>query len=126
MDITANFEPIVYSVDLQENIKEAGNVYSDYDDLANVPYGTKISVTAETNSGYTFDHWEIDGKAAGSDTAVTNTVDDDCQIKAFYHETNPKITAEALQQKVQQAIMPYLSRKNSTLLCLQVPVMPEQ
>ncbi|MBQ7210985.1 MAG: BspA family leucine-rich repeat surface protein [Paludibacteraceae bacterium] len=56
MTIKAEYEPAAYKVTL---IAENGKITIDEEvDLSKVPYGTLLSLTAEPDYGYVFDHWD--------------------------------------------------------------------
>ncbi|MEM3459544.1 MAG: cohesin domain-containing protein [Candidatus Bathyarchaeia archaeon] len=45
---------------------------------------TDVLVTAIADSGFTFDHWELDGSDAGSDNPISVTMDDDHILHAIF------------------------------------------
>jgi uncharacterized repeat protein (TIGR02543 family) len=48
--------------------------------------GTLVSVTATPDSGWLFDHWELDGGPAGSANPIEVTMDNDHSLTAFFTE----------------------------------------
>jgi hypothetical protein len=59
------------------------------------PYteGTIVTVTAIADSGYTFDHWELDGANVGSDNPINVTMDSDHTLHAIFR-TQPILKIE--------------------------------
>jgi len=55
------------------------------------PYteGTIVTVTAIADSGYTFDHWELDGANVGSDNPINVTMDSDHTLHAIFVDNTP-------------------------------------
>ncbi len=56
------------------------------------PYGTIVPVQAIPNSGYTFDHWELDAVNVGSTNPYSVTMDQNYTIKAFFQQIPPSPT----------------------------------
>jgi hypothetical protein len=46
--------------------------------------GTTVNVTATPNSGYIFDHWELDGAPAGSQNPISVTMNSDHTLHAVF------------------------------------------
>ena len=81
-DITASkADEATYSVTYTaENGTVAGSIESG----ASVTAGTQLTLTATADSGYSFDHWTVNGAEAGKDAQLTVTITDDTQIVAVF------------------------------------------
>ncbi|MGQ9641520.1 MAG: InlB B-repeat-containing protein, partial [Candidatus Bathycorpusculaceae bacterium] len=53
------------------------------------PNGTTVQVTAIPSSGYTFDHWELNGSSVGSANPYSITMDNNYVLKAFFASAPP-------------------------------------
>ena len=63
---------------------ENGTVTGSIESGASVTAGTQLTLTATADSGYSFDHWTVNGAEAGKDAQLTVTVTDDTQIVAVF------------------------------------------
>ena len=81
-DITASkADEATYSVTYTA---ENGTVTGSIESGASVTAGTQLTLTATADSGYSFDHWTVNGAEAGKDAQLTVTVTDDTQIVAVF------------------------------------------
>ena len=81
-DITASkADEATYSVTYTA---ENGTVTGSIESGASVTAGTQLTLTATADSGYSFDHWTVNGADAGKDAQLTVTVTDDTQIVAVF------------------------------------------
>jgi hypothetical protein len=53
------------------------------------PEGTSVTVTAIPSSGYTFDHWELDGVNVGASNPITVTMDKDHNLNGVFSAIPP-------------------------------------
>ncbi|MEM1553195.1 MAG: PKD domain-containing protein [Candidatus Bathyarchaeia archaeon] len=51
--------------------------------------GSQVQVTAIPNSGYAFDHWELNGTNVGTATTYTVTMNANYVLKAFFRQVPP-------------------------------------
>ena len=63
---------------------ENGTVTGSIESGASVTAGTQLTLTATADSGYSFDHWTVNGAEAGKDAQLTVTITDDTQIVAVF------------------------------------------
>ena len=63
---------------------ENGTVTGSIESGASVTAGTQLTLTATADSGYSFDHWTVNGAEAGKDAQLTVTIKDDTQIVAVF------------------------------------------
>ena len=63
---------------------ENGTVTGSIESGASVTAGTQLTLTATADSGYSFDHWTVNGTDAGKDAQLTVTITDDTQIVAVF------------------------------------------
>ena len=81
-DITASkADEATYSVTYTA---ENGTVTGSIESGASVTAGTQLTLTATADSGYSFDHWTVNGTDAGKDAQLTVTITDDTQIVAVF------------------------------------------
>ena len=81
-DITASkADEATYSVTYTA---ENGTVTGSIESGASVTAGTQLTLTATADSGYSFDHWTVNGAEAGKDAQLTVTITDDTQIVAVF------------------------------------------
>ena len=81
-DITASkADEATYSVTYTA---ENGTVTGSIESGASVTAGTQLTLTATADSGYSFDHWTVNGADAGKDAQLTVTITDDTQIVAVF------------------------------------------
>ena len=81
-DITASkADEATYSVTYTA---ENGTVTGSIESGASVTAGTQLTLTATADSGYSFDHWTVNGTEAGKDAQLTVTIKDDTQIVAVF------------------------------------------
>jgi hypothetical protein len=52
--------------------------------------GTSVTVTATPSSGYTFNHWELDGANVGAANPITVVMDRDHSLHAVFSAVTPK------------------------------------
>ncbi len=83
--VTAYFVK-TYQLTISVNVNEGGTTnpapgtYT-YDE------GEEVTVTATPNSGYRFDHWELDGSNVGSDPTIIVSMDGDHELEAYFTKT---------------------------------------
>ena len=63
---------------------ENGTVTGSIESGASVTAGTQLTLTATADSGYSFDHWTVNGAEAGKDAQLIVTITDDTQIVAVF------------------------------------------
>lgn len=81
-DITASkADEATYSVTYTA---ENGTVTGSIESGASVTAGTQLTLTATADSGYSFDHWTVNGAEVGKDAQLTVTITDDTQIVAVF------------------------------------------
>ena len=87
MTIKAEYELAVYKVTL---IAENGKIIADKEvNLSNVPFGTLLSLTAEPDYGYVFDHWD------NYDSDLGLYVSEDITITAHFKPATFTLTVKA-------------------------------
>ena len=87
--VTAHFAPIEYSLSISINPSNAG-VVSKSPDKSSYSYGEQVTLTADANSGYEFDHWG--GDASGSNSTVTITMTRNKSVTAYFDEQQYTLT----------------------------------
>ena len=86
-NITANFEPILYSLNVLSNSDEMGTAsIKSLDASGKYIYGTEVTIEATASEGYKFSHWN--GDYDGSKNPATVTIQSDTSIIATFVEIN--------------------------------------
>ena len=84
-NITANFAPILYSLNVLSNSDEMGMVSIEpLDASSKYTYGAEVTLDAVATEGYKFSHWN--GDFEGSKNPATITIQSDATIIAAFVE----------------------------------------
>ena len=81
--VSAAFSRITQQVAFTVNEAENGTVTQSVEN-GQVAVGTQVTLTAEANSGYSFDGWTVNGQAAGTDETLTLTVNEDTTVDTSF------------------------------------------
>ena len=81
--VTGNFSSLQFTLSTAVEPAGAGFIVKN-PDKTTYNYGEQVTLTANANSGYSFDHWG--GDAAGTESTITITIDADKNVTAFFNE----------------------------------------
>lgn len=81
--LQANFRPGLY-YDLTISTGSGGSTTPSPGTYEDILEGTPVIVTANPNSGYVFDHWELDYQPAGSNPTIIVTMNSNHNLQAYF------------------------------------------
>ena len=81
--LQANFRPALY-YDLTISAGSGGSTTPPPGTYEDIQEGTPVTVTANPNSGYVFDHWELDYQPAGSNPTIIVTMNSNHNLQAYF------------------------------------------
>ncbi len=81
--LQANFRPALY-YDLTISAGSGGSTTPPPGTYEDIIEGTPVTVTANPNSGYVFDHWELDYQPAGSNPTIIVTMNSNHNLQAYF------------------------------------------
>ena len=97
--ISANFEPILYTLSVDRNLTDGGTVNPT--SQSNVAAGTSVSISATPAGHYRFIRWEIvsEGSEASrivnsNNASTTVTINSDVTIRAIFEPVQYRLTVE--------------------------------
>jgi len=90
--LNAVFELLTYKLTILSSVGGATDPASGTHTYVN---GTEVSVTANPDTHYLFDYWELDGVKAGSENPMTVLMTDDHTLQPFFKLCNYTLTITA-------------------------------
>ena len=118
--ISAVFSKLEYSLNVNVTPDEAGTVNEEIlPALQSIEHGDSVQLTANSNTGYVFDHWE--GDLSGSENPATILMDENKNVTAVFvkeqYELNVVVIPEGAGT-VEEEILPLYRVLNMEILCV--------